>query len=203
MHFEVNLLQLLRRALLDIRVHLKNTVLLKIGTSVVYLKSQFEIVLRKKEKLAQLVMLERMQTKKNALAASRAGSLALPALVMDMKTGSESISSNEKQYTSFPIQWTYTFNTERSQVLLLHIQKRDTSSNLFSHTISYFFWKNWSWLRKMWLLARSQSQRCFVSSRPKRSGICYLPWLPLPPTLVCQLVHCSQIVPQIPCFYSH
>ena len=62
MHFEVNLLQLLRRALLDIRVHLKNTVLLKIGTSVVYLKSQFEIVLRKKEKLAQLVMLERMKT---------------------------------------------------------------------------------------------------------------------------------------------
>ena len=94
-------------------------VLLKIGTSVGYLKSQFEIVLRKKEKLAQLVMLERMQTKKNAVAASRAGSLALPALVMDMKTVSESIASNEKQYTSFPMQWTYKFNSERSQLLLL------------------------------------------------------------------------------------
>ena len=73
---------------------------------------------RKKEKLAQLVMLERMQTKKNAVAASRAESLALPALVMDIKTGSESISSNEKQYTSLPMQWTYKFVTGRSQVLL-------------------------------------------------------------------------------------
>ena len=53
MHFEVNLLQLLR-ALLDIRVHLKKMVLLKIGTSVGYLKSQFEIVVRKKEKLPDL-----------------------------------------------------------------------------------------------------------------------------------------------------
>ena len=37
-------------------------VLLKISVSVGYLKSQFEILVRKKEKLAQLVMLERMQT---------------------------------------------------------------------------------------------------------------------------------------------
>ena len=49
MHFEVNLLQLLR-ALLDMRVHLKKRVLLKICASVGYLKSQFEFVVRKKEK---------------------------------------------------------------------------------------------------------------------------------------------------------
>ena len=53
MHFEVNLLQLLR-ALLDIRVHLKKMVLLKICVSVGYLKSQFEIVVGKKEKLPDL-----------------------------------------------------------------------------------------------------------------------------------------------------
>ena len=61
MHFEVILLQLLR-ALLDIRVHLRKVILLKICVSVGYLKSQFEIVVRKKEKLAQLLMLERIQT---------------------------------------------------------------------------------------------------------------------------------------------
>ena len=102
---------------MDIRVHLKKMVLLKICVSVGYLKSQFEIVVRKKEKLAQLVMLERMQTKKNAVAAPRAESL--PALVMDIKTVSERISSNEKQFNSFLMQWIYKFNSGRSQVLLL------------------------------------------------------------------------------------
>ena len=123
---------------MDIRVHLKKMVLLKICVSVGYLKSQFEIVVRKKEKLAQLVMLERMQTKKNAVAAPRAESL--PALVMDIKTVSERISSNEKQFNSFPMQWIYKFNSRRSQVLSLY--RSATPDRICSATLKYFFLKN-------------------------------------------------------------
>ena len=78
-------------------------VLLKISVSVGHFKSQFQIVARKKEKLVQLVMLDIMQTEKNAVAAPRAESL--PALRQDQRAS--------PQMQSFPMQWTNKFNWER------------------------------------------------------------------------------------------
>ena len=119
MHFEVNLLQLPHAGIVGYQGPSEKNGSAEDLCECWLLKKPVWDCSEKERKVGPTCNVRENANEKNAVAASRAGSLALPALVMDIKTGSESISSNEKQYTSFPMQWTYKFNSERSQVLLL------------------------------------------------------------------------------------